>query len=190
MNPKRRLVIAVSGTPGTGKSVFARALADELDAKLIDLNALIEEKKIFRLDSEGTKVANMRRMREEFLKVLKGLKGPVVVEGLLSHLLPTRSLSHVVVLRTDPEVLKRRLGARGYSEKKTRENVEAEALDIILWEAVQQHGMEKVYEIEMTKLKPKDAVKLFFDALKGKTSLRPGRISWLEKFLRSPPADG
>ncbi|MCK4405797.1 MAG: AAA family ATPase, partial [Hadesarchaea archaeon] len=44
-----RLVIAVSGTPGTGKSIFARALAKKLNAKVIDLNALIRRKKIYRL---------------------------------------------------------------------------------------------------------------------------------------------
>ena len=179
----RRLVVAVSGTPGTGKSVFARALADELDAQLIDLNALIEDKKIYTLDEYGTKVANLRRMREEFTSVLKGSRGSVVVEGLLAHLLPKRDLSHVIVLRSEPEVLERRLRARGYSKAKTRENVEAEALDIILWEAVQGHGIGKVYEIDATRLKPKAAVKLFLDALAGKVSLRPGKISWLEKVF-------
>ena len=158
MRGSGRLVVAVSGTPGTGKSPFARALADRLSARLIDLNALIEAKKIFRLDSQGTKVANLSRMREEFVRVLKGSEGPVVVEGLLAHLLPKKELSHVIVLRANPKVLERRLRARGYSDVKTRENVEAEALDIILWEAVRELGVEKVYEIEMTRLKAGGAV--------------------------------
>ena len=179
----RRLVVAVSGTPGTGKSVFARTLTNELNARLIDLSALIEEKGIYKLDADGTKVANLRRMREEFTSVIKGSSGSVVVEGLLAHLLPKRDLSHVIVLRSKPGVLERRLRARGYSKAKTRENVEAEALDIILWEAVQGHGISKVYEIDTTGLRPKAAVELFLGALAGKVSLRPGKINWLEEVF-------
>ncbi|KUO40709.1 MAG: hypothetical protein AVW05_03345 [Hadesarchaea archaeon DG-33] len=160
-----RMVIAVSGTPGTGKSIFARALAKKLGAKVIDLNALIEKKKIYRLDVDGTKIVNLPKMREEFVRAVRASRGPAVVEGLLAHLLPKRYLTHVVVLRTRPRILERRLRARKYSKTKTRENVEAEALDIILWEAVQIHGINRVYEIDATRLKPGATVKLFLDAL-------------------------
>ncbi len=179
----RRQVIAVSGTPGTGKSVFARALARKLNAKVIDLNALIAKRKIYTLDSDGTKVADIQKMRGEFARVLRAVRGPVVVEGLLAHLLPKKLLTRVIVLRTKPRVLERRLRARSYSKAKTRENVEAEALDIILWEAVHAHGINKVYEIDTTKRETQAAVRLFLDALDGKISLRPGKINWLEEIF-------
>ena len=175
-----RLVIAVSGTPGTGKSVFARALAKEFDAKLVDLNALIRRKGLYRLDADGTRVARMPEVRKELARILGSSKGPIVVEGLLAHLLQTRYLSHVVVLRTRPRVLERRLLKRKYSKTKIRDNVEAEALSIILWEAVQAHGAEKVYEIDTTRLE--GAPKLFLDALAGRVSLRPGKVDWLEEY--------
>jgi adenylate kinase len=177
-----RLVIAVSGTPGTGKSVFARALAGKLDARLVDLNALIRRKKLFRLDADGTRVANLRRMRAEFSRILRSSSDPIVVEGLLAHLLPTKHLTHVVVLRTRPKVLEERLRARKYSGAKLRDNLEAEALSIILWEAVQEHGEAKVYEIDTTGIKVMTAVEMFLKALSGKKSLRPGKIDWLEEF--------
>ncbi len=178
-----RLVIAVSGTPGTGKSIFARALAEKLNARVIDLNALIERKKIYRLDFDGTKIANLPKMRKEFVQAIRTSRSPIVVEGLLAHLLPKKYLTHVIVLRARPRVLERRLRARKYSKAKIRDNVESEALSIILWEAVQAHGMGKVYEIDMTKLKPGVAVKLFSDALDGKVSLRPGKVDWLEEVF-------
>jgi adenylate kinase len=80
-------------------------------------------------------------------------------------------------------VLEKRLRKRGYSAKKIKDNVESEALGIILWEAVKNHGMKKVYEIDMTKMKAQKAVKLFLDALAGKISLRPGKIDWLEEVF-------
>lgn len=178
-----RLVIAVSGTPGTGKSIFARALAKKLNARLIDLNALIQRKKIYRLDVDGTKIANLPKMRNEFVQAIRTSRSPIVVEGLLAHLLPKKYLTHIIILRTRPRVLERRLRARKYSKAKIRDNVESEALSIILWEAVQAHGLDKVYEIDVTKLKPGAAVKLFSDALDGKVSLGPGKVDWLEEVF-------
>lgn len=185
----RRLVVAVSGTPGTGKSIFSRTLARRLGAQLVDLNALIKKKKIYRLDADGTKIANLRRMREEFARIMKTSRGSIIVEGLLAHFLQKNYLTHVVVLRTRPKVLERRLQKRKYSGRKLRENVEAEALDLILWEAVHAHGIDKVYEIDTTRRKAPAAVKLFLDALDNKVSLRPGKVSWLEEYFKTGDID-
>ncbi|MCJ7720360.1 MAG: AAA family ATPase, partial [Candidatus Hadarchaeum sp.] len=126
-----RLVVAVSGTPGTGKSVFARTLAKKLDAQLVDLNALIKKRKIYRKDADGTLIADPIKVRAEFARLIKSLRGPVVVEGLLAHFLQPKYVSHVVVLRTKPSVLEKRLRKRGYALKKIKDNVESEALSII-----------------------------------------------------------
>jgi len=179
-----RLVVAVSGTPGTGKSVFARTLAKKLDAQLVDLNALIKKRKIYKKDADGTLIADPINVRAEFARLIESLRGPVVVEGLLAHFLQPKYISHVVVLRTKPSVLEKRLRKRGYALKKIKDNVESEALSIILWEAVKNHGVKKVYEIDMTKLKAQSAVKLFLDALVGKISLIPGKIDWLEEYFK------
>lgn len=179
----RRLVVAISGTPGTGKSVFAHALAKKLGAGVIDLNALIRKKKIYRKDVDGTLIANLREMRAEFARLVKDLQGPIVVEGLLAYLLQPKYLTHVVVLCAKPSVLEKRLRKRGYSANKIRDNVESEALSIVLWEAVQAHGVGKVYEIDMTKLRARAAAKRFLDAMAGKVSLRPGKIDWLEEVF-------
>ena len=180
-----RMVIAVSGTPGTGKSIFAKSLAKKLDAQVIDLNAMIKKKRIYRLDVDGTKIANLPKMRKEFVRAVRASRSPIVVEGLLAHLLPKKHLTHVVVLRTRPRILERRLRTRKYSKTKTRENVEAEALDVILWEAVKIHGINRVYEIDTTRLKPGAAVKLFLDALAGKISIKPSKVNWLEEYYKT-----
>jgi len=178
-----RLVVAVSGTPGTGKSVFARALAKKLGAQLVDLNALIKKRKIYRKDVDDTLITDPIKVRAEFARSIKSLRGPVVVEGLLAHFLQPKFITHVVVLRTKPSVLEKRLRKRGYSPKKIKDNVESEALSIVLWEAVKIHGIKKVYEIATTKLKTQTAVKLFLNALAGKISLRPGKVDWLEEVF-------
>lgn len=178
----KRLVVAVTGTPGTGKSRFSSELSRRLGARLVRLNELVEEKGAYLLDEGGEKVVKMREMVEAFREILREEEGPVVVEGHLSHLLPTRCLSHVVVLRTRPRVLERRLRRRGYPQEKVRDNVEAEALDLILWEAVRRHG-KKVYEIDTTRRR--NPVLLFLKALRGEEELRPGRVRWLREYVAS-----
>ncbi len=189
----RRLVIAVTGTPGTGKSRFSSELSRRLGAGLVRLNELVEREKAYVLDEDGEKVVKLGEMIRAVGRVLRETKGPVVVEGHLSHLLPTRYLSHVVVLRTHPRVLERRLRRRGYPEEKVRDNAEAEALDLILWEAVQRHG-KKVYEIDTSGRR--NTVSLFLEALEEGVKLPPGGVRWLEEYVnlwetrRWKPRDG
>ncbi|MBC7219770.1 MAG: adenylate kinase family protein [Hadesarchaea archaeon] len=180
-----RLIIAVSGTPGTGKSTFSKILAEKLRAKLLSLNDFIEENKIYTLAPDGTKVVDIEKLRRCFARESRNLRGTLVVEGLMAHLLPKRMVNHVVVLRTHPRVLELRLKDRNYSEAKLRENVEAEALDIILWEAVEYHGIDKVHEIDTTNLTPDEAVKQFLLILEGKATARPGKVDWLEEHFKA-----
>jgi adenylate kinase len=71
----------------------------------------------------------------------------VVLESHLAHLL---DVDRVVVLRCRPDVLESRLRERGERDAKARENAESEALDVVLTEAVETHGAERVYEIDTT----------------------------------------
>ncbi len=180
-----RWVIAVSGTPGVGKSVFSRTLAKKLRAKLIDIHELISREKIYTLDPDATKVVSIAKLQKCFRNEILGFHGPVVAEGLLAHFLPKQVISNIIVLRINPKVLERRLRSRNYTKRKIRENVEAEALDLILWEAVVRHSEDKVYEIDITKMRAAEAVRSFLRALDGKITLKPGNIDWLERYFLS-----
>lgn len=175
-------IIAVSGTPGTGKTSFAKNLAKKLDAKIIDLNEVIEKSGAYDIGSDGTRLVDPEDLREEFKKIHTSEEN-VVVDGLLSHLLSPDQITQVVVLRTNPDVIEKRLKKRNYSGKKLRDNLEAEALGVILWEAVDVHERSKVYEIDTTEMKVSKVVEDFMEALEKGKSLEPGRIDWLEDFF-------
>lgn len=178
-----RKVIVVTGTPGTGKSAFAKKLSEKLDLRLIDLNRLIEREGIYELASDGTKEVAPEDLREVFTDIIEQSEQDLIVDGLLSHFLPQENVTEAVVLRAHPNELEKRLKGRGYSGEKLRDNLDSEALGVVLREAVQELGEEKVYEIDTTDIGVSEALERFKKAMEGKISLAPGSIDWLDDYL-------
>ncbi len=130
--------IAVTGTPGTGKTTLSQLYEDEgLD--VIHLTEYVKEKG---LGEEGEKEFEVDT--EEMREALKD-EGFDVVEGHLAHHVP---VDVSVVLRTRPDILRERLEERDYSDQKVEENVQSEILDVVLSEAVEQQ--ETVVEVDTT----------------------------------------
>jgi len=141
--------VAVTGTPGTGKTTATARL--DTDLNIVHLNDVIQAEDLYTEVDEArdSKVADLDAVREW----LDG-REDVLVESHLSHLLDA---DRVVVLRCAPGELERRLLDRGESSEKAEENAESEALDVILSESVRDHGRSNVYEIDTTGRDP-DAV--------------------------------
>ena len=74
-------------------------------------------------------------------------KGGVVVDHHSCGLFPERWFDLVVVLRASNTALFDRLTARGYSERKVRENVECEIMQVVLDEAVESYKKEVLLEL-------------------------------------------
>ena len=183
--------IALTGTPGTGKSTVAALLP----CRILDINALVKGGLNLGTDPErGCLEADMEGL-ERRLDELDGIgdldntdrvdaSDITVIEGHISHYFTDSA----IVFRLNPKELKKRLQARGYSEKKVRENLEAEALDAILIEAVE--FCDRVDEIDTTGLSPAEVADLVVGVIQGKIRLPPGQVSWLEDFVDSGWAEG
>ena len=141
--------LAVTGTPGTGKTTATDLVDSDLVA--VHLNELIRREHLYSAVDEDrdSVVADLDAVATR----LEG-REDVIVDSHLSHHL---DVDDVVVLRCEPAELERRLRQRGASEAKATENAESEALDVILSQAVDAHGEEHVYEIDTTDRTP-DAV--------------------------------
>ncbi len=174
MTPPVSEVIALTGTPGTGKTSTAEELR-KMGYRVLSVNDLAEELGCILGEEEGCKVVDVDALAERVREVLEGR---VVLEGHLSHLL---SPDLIVVLRCNPIVLKERLEGKGWSEEKVLENVEAELIDSILVEALET-GKE-VYEIDTTDLSPKEVAKIVDGIVSGdeevRRRFRPGKIDWI-----------
>ena len=139
--------VAVTGTPGTGKTTALKEVAARSDVDIIHLNERIQEAELYtERDTE----------RDSLVADLEAVKAHLGAwEGILeSHLAHHFMADRVVVLRCEPTALRSRLQERGESPEKAAENAESEALDVVLSEAVDTHSADTVYEIDTTAKEP------------------------------------
>ena len=73
------------------------------------------------------------------------------------------------------------LEARGYSEGKIRENVEAEMVDVCLVEAQGALGPERVCEIDTTDRTPDEVVEEIASIIRGRKPCVCCRVDWLSR---------
>ncbi|HEY3274878.1 MAG TPA: adenylate kinase family protein [Methanocella sp.] len=168
------MIIALTGTPGTGKSTVARII--DAGFNVIDLNALIKDRYNFGADPErgGSLLADLDGLTAH----VENLEGDYVIEGHVSHFLP---VDIVVVLRAAPRVLRDRLAGRGWSKAKIDENVEAEALDVILVEALELN--DRVYEIDGTCMTPEQMAGAVREIARGTDKYKPGSVDFSEELF-------
>jgi len=141
-------IIAVSGTPGTGKSTLAKELAVKLGYTYIDVSLMVDsvtEEYDEERDCAVVDVGNLtRRITEE----LKGILGGAVVDSHLSHYLSPKLVSLCIITKCGLKELKKRLEKRGYSERKVRENLDAEIFDTCRVEAIEEGHKVEVVETD------------------------------------------
>lgn len=118
-----RRLLAVSGTPGTGKTHLCDRLA-RLGWTVHPLAALAEQHGFLgETDAvDGAAPIDIHRLAEAWEGPTDGLHA---VDGHLSHFL---EVDGVVMLRCEPGLLRQRLEQRGYQEPKIRANVEWEMM--------------------------------------------------------------
>ena len=110
------------------------------------------------------------------------LQIPAKVAFLKAHYSHMMDVNLAVVLRCRPSVLRARLEARGWPPGKVRENVEAEAIDGILQEAVAR--LPFVFEVDTTHATPDETADAILAILQGKTKgHEPGSVDWTSEVL-------
>lgn len=168
--------VAVSGTPGTGKTTVTDGLTTDLE--VIHLNDVIKSEGLTSGYDEDrdTHVTDVDAVADW----LDG-RSDVIVESHLAHQF---SADKVIVLRCHPEEIERRLEERGESDASITENAQSEVLDVILSEAVSIHGRETVYEIDTTDRGP-DGVREDVEAvIAGEREPSAGEVSFVEYLDR------
>ena len=102
----------------------------------------------------------------------------MVIDTHFGEIIPKEYVDKVIVLRTDPEELEKRLWRKGWWWEKIRENVEAEILSVCTHNAIEAFGEDRVYEVDTTSKTIDQVIDEILDILMGKA--KPGlRFDWL-----------
>ena len=174
--------VALTGTPGTGKSTISRVLK-ERGYNVVRVMDLVR--------MTGTHSAYSRKDRchivdtEEFGTLCEPVwssgDGLTIVEGHLAHF---ASCPAAIVLRCHPSKLSARLENRGWKRGKVLENVQSEVLDVILIEATER--VKCVHEIDTSDLRPSRAADMVEMVIEGKLRGEPLKSRWrgeIEKWF-------
>ena len=152
---------ALTGTPGTGKTTISKLL----NTKIVHLSDYYEASSEGKTNS-GEWLIDLDKMNN----LVKKLElDEVFYEGHTSHTLD--NLDMVILLRCDPSILKDRLASRNYSEEKINENLEAEALNIIYDEALENITADKIFQLDTTKQTPQGSAKKLIEFMNGNIKL-------------------
>lgn len=185
--------VAVTGTPGTGKTTATALLGDAVPLSpplsVVHLNDAIREHDL----AEGVDaareslVADMDAVEAYLEDHEATADGPgLLVESHLSHRLDA---DRVIVLRAHPETIATRLRARNEAEREgarspesvaryARENAQSEALDVLLGEAVERHGADHVYEIDTTDRDPEAVAREIAAVVAGERDPSAGTVDF------------
>jgi len=177
--------IALTGTPGTGKSAVARSLSKRGFAVVAVSQAAVRLGAVRGRDARrGSLEVDVVALDRALTKEMRAASSrkPLILEGHLAHFL---SVDRAVVLRCPPSVLARRLRRRGWGERKVRENACAEAVGVIVTEAVERLGRSRVFEMNTAGVSPEVAGRAVAAIATGRGKLHAaGRIDFLEEAPR------
>ena len=167
--------IALTGVPGTGKTIIANALRKK-GFEVASLNEIVERRNLWSgKDEFGSKLVNMKKLESEANRSFVSKK-KCIVEGHLACEMRLKC-DFAVVCRTAPDLLEKRLMKRGYPERKINENLMCEMLDYCTILSLQNY--KRVYEIETSK-SVNESVKEVIRIMKGKgEKYRAGWVQWL-----------
>jgi adenylate kinase len=121
--------ILFTGSPGAGKTTYAKWLAKKLKSKYINEKEFALEHRIGGFEGEEL-VIPLNKLQKKLKEELKGKKNYVLDGHLLCEIkLP---VDLVFVVRMHPEMLEGILEKRGYNVDKVQDNVFCEGIDYCL----------------------------------------------------------
>ncbi|SRR6266705_2262881 len=178
-------IIIVTGTPGVGKTIIGKLLARKTGSTFLSLGDIVRRNRLHEgFDRRaGSYIINERAVEKKLQKYFEDHQEKVIVfetHFVSSIIHKTRGMV-AVVLRLDPVVLARRLGARNWPKRKIWENVEAEIIDLSLYDAFKVLGKARVYELDATGKRPGNIVREVLNVLSRKEGWS-SKSNWLEKY--------
>lgn len=177
--------IALTGTPGVGKTTVANELRLR-SQRTVNLAQVAHDFNLTEgLDPQRLSAVVDPAKIAPLLRSMLQAGERVLLDGHWSH--DVDDVEAAIVLRLRPRDLEERLRRRGWPEAKVRENVEAEAIDVILQEAVARFGRRGTFEIDTTGKTPQQVGNAIIRCFRARPSERKyfevGQVDWADDIL-------
>lgn len=130
------MIIIVTGTPGTGKSVLSKKIAKAINHKYVDVKKILENSDICEGYDEVNEclIVDTKKLSKLLIDLINK-NDKLIIDSHLSHYLLPKYVDMCVVCKCDLPELKKRLKNRSYKIPKIRENLDSEIFDVCLTEA-------------------------------------------------------
>jgi len=153
------MILSITGTPGTGKTIVAKILKKGIkNSKLIQIKSLLKKNRITCGYDKKRKswIIDIRKLQKAITNMTPYPNLAYIIDGHLAHFVKS---DYIFILRCSPKILEKRLKRKGWSKSKIRENVEAEMVDVINYEALKAKKSKKIFEIDTTRKTPEAIAK-------------------------------
>lgn len=179
------MFIALTGTPGTGKTTLAQQLRNKEITVIHFQDFAIQHGCNEGFDVEkNSHIIDIDKVNNA-LSSVNDAEDIIVIEGHLSHLL--NSIDKVIILRCHPKILFQRLQHKQWKQQKIMENLEAEILDVILCETMEGFAAQAVFELNTSHKTPEQLMSMITRLIKNDflpdQQIQPGQIDWSDLLL-------
>lgn len=148
------MIIIITGTPGTGKTVLAKRIAAAFGYQHIEVNSLIKKNKLAEyydkkrhchvVDEKKLMEVLHQFIEEKHQKALKQHRElKLVIDSHMAHVIDPEYVDLCIVTRCGLSTLYTRLKKRGYPQQKISDNIESEIMEVCLTEA-QDNGHDPI----------------------------------------------
>jgi adenylate kinase len=184
------LKIILSGTPGVGKHTMATIISSLFDkAPIVDINKIILSENLLISSKRGNHDVDIQKSFD-FLTVLlskKEYQDSIIVGHLAPYVIDPLLVDLAVILRRSPYELRKIYEDRSYSQTKISDNMVAEILGIISYDALKNFEFSKLSELEIaTSILPSLSAQKIVNMYRDKKQRSFGSIDWLPLIQNDP----
>jgi len=171
--------IVITGTPGVGKHTIGKEFSQKSKLDVIDINEVAKGSGLFEKNDESNDV-DTEKLQEVLEEKISNRC--IIIGHLAPYVLEKEKISKVIVLRRSPYDLIKVYSERGYSDKKSKENVSSEILGVITYDAKNQF-QDKVVQINVTEKSIQETLKKVECIVSGNTDSE--EVDWLELVAKN-----